>query len=173
MNIATCTHSSCVQLPGAAAEFNKQIVANANSVEQQLPQLKVLLIWKDTTDTVEMVGSNLFVISGEVNILRYLHRIGPNEFAYDMLSLAESVQTDAILDLCAQLAVHKQNKKEVDTIVKALVKRLEGKQFFGGGGAQPTLSDIAVDSNLKHLPVAQVPKQLTAWQSRVNAILTY
>lgn len=165
-----CIHSSCVQLPAAAVAFNQSLRQIA--ADPKLPQINVMLIWKDNTETVEMVGSNSFIISGEVNVLRYLNRIGPNEFAYDMLSLVESVETDAVLDLCSRLAAQRTNKKEVDVVVKLLLNRLEGKQFFGAG-AGPTLSDIAVDSNLKHLPAAQVPKLLAAWQSRVNAIVTY
>lgn len=173
ISIRVCTHSSIVVLSAAALAFNEVLQRLATNVDEvsSLPNLNVLLIWKNVSQ-LEMVSSasNFFAIVGEVNILRYLNRIGPNEFSYDMVSLNESVEIDGALDLCTRLWAT-GNLKERQVVLQDLLKRLNGRNYYGG--EQLVLSDLAVSSSVKQLPKNLVPAPLSAWLARISPIVGY
>lgn len=172
ISIRVCTHSSIVVLPAAALAFNEALQRLATDVDEisSLPKLNVVLIWKNVPQ-LEMVSSasNFFAIVGEVNILRYLNRIGPNEHSYDMVSLAESIEIDATLDLCTRLLA--AGLKERQVVLQELLKRLNGRDYYGG--EQVVLSDLAVSSSVKQLPKNLVPAPLSAWLARISPIVGY
>lgn len=173
ITIRVCTHSSIVALSAAAIAFTEVLHRLAKDVDEasSLPNLNVLLIWKNVSH-LEMVSSasNFFAIIGEVNILRYLNRIGPNEFSYDMVSLAESIEIDGALDLCTRLWAT-GSLKERQVVLQDLLKRLNGREYYGG--EQLVLSDLAVSSSVKQLPKNIVPAQLSAWLARISPIVGY
>lgn len=173
ISIRVCTHSSIVVLSAAALAFNEVLQRLATEVDEMssLPNLNVLLIWKNVSQ-LEMVSStsNFFAIIGEVNTLRYLNRIGPNEFSYDMVSLNESVEIDGALDLCTRLWAT-GNLKERQVILQDLLKRLNGREYYGG--EQLVLSDLAVSSTVKQLSKNLVPAPLSAWLARISPIVGY
>lgn len=121
---------------------------------------------------MEMITSpTLYVpIYGEVNIIRYLARIGPSEFNYD--NELNSFETDAILDTC-YLLVKSVNTKERQTLLRVLNNRLGKSDFFGDGTI--SVGDIAVSSTLKQTPAAlkDLTPPMTKWLKTVTDIVGY
>lgn len=107
-----------------------------------------------------------------MNVLRYLMRIGPNEFAHESLP-TQCSDIDATLDACHRLVKLKQGMaKEKQVILKWFVGKLGGNQYFGGGVL--TLSDIAVSSALKQCTNAkELPPSLAKWMGKVTDYVDY
>lgn len=106
--------------------------------------------------------SMVFVpIFGEVNIQRYLSRIGPNEFNYENES--NPTQIDSILDNCYRIV---KLPKERKSIVKELTSALGKQEYFAGDHL--TVGDVAVWSIVKQLELAKEfnPK----WLQRVEKV---
>jgi hypothetical protein len=87
-------------------------------------------------------------IKGEVNILRYLSRLGPPAYNYELNSdPATSARLDGLLDTCYSL-VRCRTVKERQLAVRALGGYL-GKAQFMAGGNRISIADIAVWSVLR------------------------
>lgn len=148
LQVECFTHSTVPKLSEEALHFQKVITSLEPKVET-LPRIKVTLIWKNVGTYTEMITSpTAYVpICGEVNILRFLSRCGPNEFNYERQD--DLVEADSILDTC-YLLINKQNVKDKKQVLKTLNSKLGKVPCFGGAG-QISLCDIAATSAIKQV----------------------
>lgn len=154
------THSSVPELP----QQNQAFVAKLNALAPtpNAPTLNLSLIWKQTPTTNLVCAPGTFVpITGESNILRYLIRIGPNEFGYGN-SIQANLEIDAIFDLTYELVTATARDHRL-SILKRLSQRLHTQKAFGGDSTN--VSDLVVFSTLKqlHLSGKELPTNLKAW----------
>ncbi|CAO1414535.1 unnamed protein product [Diamesa serratosioi] len=164
------THSSVAEITSEAKDFTAKITKS--SVSSNLPTLKVIIIWKDV-DTIQMVPSKFSPIYGEVNIIRYLNRIGPNEFFYDIDNHQANL-ADTTLDICYQLSM-KLPVKERQYNLQLLSQRLGKSKFFNDSNGL-AIVDIAVSSIVKKLcssNMKEVPAALTSWLTQVASFTGY
>lgn len=120
-----------------------------------------------------MVPSKFSPIYGEVNIIRYLNRIGPNEFFYDIDNHQANV-ADTTLDICYQLS-KKLPVKERQYNIQLLSQRLGKSKFFNDSNGL-AIADIAVSSIVKKLcnsNMKEVPAALTSWLTQVASVTGY
>lgn len=187
IDVKTFTHSTLADIGPAAREFEANLAKVA--VNEALPKINVTLIWKNckhelltvncnniylaylfTGEHTEMISSpTMYVpIYGEVNIIRYLGRVGPVEYRYENSPLCNEI--DAVLDICYQLLRCTTHKSQV-AMVRLLDKRLNQQQYFGG--SEMSVADIGVYSSLIRMP-AITDKDLTpallAWRKRAKLI---
>jgi aminoacyl tRNA synthase complex-interacting multifunctional protein 2 len=167
------THSSIPesQVTPAAKDFAQKIAATDG---RQYVTLKVTIIWKDVS-TTEMISSpsKLIPVYGEINIIRFLNRIGPNEFHYEIDNHAANLH-DQVLDICYQLS-KKHTNKERQQFVKQLGQRLGNSQFYNNEPAL-SISDIAVSSILKKLfaeSLKELPANLSSWLQQISTVARY
>ncbi|XP_058054198.1 probable aminoacyl tRNA synthase complex-interacting multifunctional protein 2 [Anopheles bellator] len=148
LQVECFTHSTVPKLSDEAVSFQQAITNNSTTVAN-LPNIKVTLIWKNVGTYTEMITSpTAYVpICGEVNILRYLSRCGPNEFNYELQE--NVVEVDSILDAC-YLMINKQDMKQRQQILRTLGAKL-GKTVGFGGGEVVSLCDIAFTSAIKQV----------------------
>lgn len=148
LQVECFTHSTVPKLSEEALHFQKVITGLEPKVEN-LPRIKVTLIWKNVGTYTEMITSpTAYVpICGEVNILRFLSRCGPNEFNYERQD--DLTEADSILDTC-YLLINKQNVKDKKQILKTLNSKLGKVSCFGAAG-QISLCDIAATSAIKQV----------------------
>ena len=91
-------------------------------------------------------------IKGEVNVLRYLSRLGPPAFNYELNSdPATSARLDGLLDTCYTLA-RCRTVKEKQLAINELGGYL-GKGRFMAGGNGLSIADVAVWSVLRQIDV--------------------
>lgn len=147
LQVECFTHSTVPKLSEEALHFQKVITSLEPKVEN-LPRIKVTLIWKNVGTYTEMITSpTAYVpICGEVNILRFLSRCGPNEFNYERQD--DHAEADSILDTC-YLLINKQNVKDKKQVLKTLNSKLGKVSCFGGGPI--SLCDIAATSAIKQV----------------------
>lgn len=190
IDVKTFTHSTMADIGPAAREFEANLAKVP--VNAALPKINVTLIWKNCKrdwsfpiftkclcslssflplgEHTEMISSpTMYVpIYGEVNIIRYLGRVGPNEYRYENSPLCNEI--DAVLDICYQLLRCTTHKSQV-AMVRLLDKRLGQQQYFGG--SQISIADIGVYSSLIRMP-AITDKDLTpallAWRKRAKLV---
>lgn len=166
------THSTVAALPDQNQHFAKQLTKLTPKPE--LPVLNVSLIWKEIANTELICAPTSFVpIVGEVNVLRYLSRVGPKEFGYVDADLIRSLEIDSALDLCHQLFVAGNNAKERLTMLRALSTKLGESSFFGGD--EFAISDIAVSSAFKQLTVSSkdIAPNLNNWVKKASSLFGY
>jgi hypothetical protein len=95
---------------------------------------------------------NYTTIKGEVNVLRYLSRLGPPAFNYELNSdPATSARLDGLLDTCYTLA-RCRTVKEQQLAINELSGYL-GKGRFMVGGNAISIADVAVWSVLRQIDV--------------------
>lgn len=147
LQVECFTHSTIPQLSDEALGFQKAITSFEPKLEN-LPRIKITLIWKNVGTYTEMITSpTAYVpICGEVNILRFLSRCGPSEFNYERND--DVVEVDSILDAC-YLLINKQNLKDKKQVLKILNSKLGKTPSFGGD--EISLCDIAATSAIKQL----------------------
>uniref|UniRef100_A0AAG5D804 AIMP2 thioredoxin-like domain-containing protein n=1 Tax=Anopheles atroparvus TaxID=41427 RepID=A0AAG5D804_ANOAO len=147
LQVECFTHSTVPRLTEEALNFQKAILTTSTTVNN-LPQIKVTLIWKNVGAYTEMITSptSYVPICGEVNILRFLSRCGPSEFNYEQRD--NVVEADSILDAC-YLLLNKQNVKQRQQILRTLGTKLGKSDGFGG--ADMSLCDIAFTSAVKQV----------------------
>ncbi|XP_032592482.2 probable aminoacyl tRNA synthase complex-interacting multifunctional protein 2 isoform X1 [Drosophila grimshawi] len=167
IDVKTFTHSTMADIGPAAHDFEAKLAKVA--VNAALPKINVTLIWKNCEHTEMISSPTMYVpIYGEVNIIRYLGRVGPNEYRYESSPLCNEI--DAVLDICYQLLRCSTHKSQV-AMVRLLDKRLQQQQYFGGD--QMSVADIGVYSSLIRMP-AITEKDLTpallAWRKRAKLI---
>ena len=116
---------------------------------------------------------NISPIYGEVNIIRYLNRIGPNEFVYD-IDNQQANTADTTLDICYQLT-KKLSAKERQYNLQLLTQRLGKSKFYNDSNVM-AIADIAVSSIVKRLcssNMKEVPAALTSWLTQVASVTGY
>ncbi|KAK3922467.1 putative aminoacyl tRNA synthase complex-interacting multifunctional protein 2 [Frankliniella fusca] len=164
IQLSNHTHSSVKEGPSSAHTF----VNNVTGV----PKLKITLIWKEVAET-ELVTNPVkhITVQGETNVLRFLSRVGPSNYAYESSSnLSQITLLDEVLDNCQRLARSK-NVKEKQAIIRTFNASLGKNEWMCG---QPTLSiiDTAVWSVLKQQgSSASLTQTLTKWMERCDAVL--
>lgn len=105
-------------------------------------------------------------IYGEVNIIRYLGRVGPSEYRYEDSPLCNEI--DAVLDICYQL-LRCTTAKSKANIVRILSNRLQKRQYFGG--EKMSIADIGVHSSLRRMPSISdkdLTPALIEWRKRAE-----
>ncbi|KAM8707626.1 hypothetical protein ACLKA7_014714 [Drosophila subpalustris] len=167
IDVKTFTHSTMADIGPAAREFEANLAKVP--VNAAFPKINVTLIWKNCEHTEMISSPTMYVpIYGEVNIIRYLGRVGPTEYRYENSPLCNEI--DAVLDICYQLLRCSTHKSQV-VMVRLLDKRLQQQQYFGGD--QMSVADIGVYSSLIRMP-AITDKDLTpallAWRKRAKLV---
>ncbi|XP_026845462.1 probable aminoacyl tRNA synthase complex-interacting multifunctional protein 2 isoform X2 [Drosophila persimilis] len=167
VNVKTFTHSTMADIGPAAREFEAKLAKIP--VNNALPNINVTLIWKNCEHTEMISSPTMYVpIYGEVNVIRYLGRVGPVEYRYEGSPLCNEI--DLVLDICYQLLRCSTHKAQV-AMVRLLDKRLQQQQYFGG--SQMSVADIGVYSSLIRIP-AITDKDLTpallAWRKRAKLV---
>lgn len=167
------THSSIVQLAPLNQEFVKHF--NQYKLNSSLPTLKITLIWKQTPNTLLLGVPGAFIpITGEVNVIRYLMRIGPSEFGYDdsVEAINENLEIDAVLDLIHEL-LSTASKNGRTALLKRLSHRLGTQKAFGGSANN--VSDVAVHSALKQLNLnaKELPANIKTWWEKNKTTLAF
>lgn len=110
-----------------------------------------------------MINGPLPVI-GESNILRYLARIGPNEFNYESNG-SNSNEIDSQLDL-SELLIAAPTAKDRQIILKSLNAMLGKNEFFGG--TEPRVNDLCLASAiLQSTADKELPPTLLKWSRKV------
>lgn len=167
------THSSIPEseVTAAAKDFAQKITETDG---RQYVTLKVTIIWKDIA-TTEMISSpgKLIPVYGEINIIRFLNRIGPNEFYYEIDNHVANLH-DQVLDICYQLS-KKQTKKDQQQFVKQLSQKLGNNQFYNGSDSL-SISDVAVSSILKKIfaeNLKELPANLQSWLQQISLVAQY
>ncbi|XP_065088124.1 probable aminoacyl tRNA synthase complex-interacting multifunctional protein 2 isoform X2 [Ochlerotatus camptorhynchus] len=163
-------HSTISQLTEEALNFQNAITSFEPKLEN-LPRIKVTLIWKNVGTYTEMITSpTAYVpICGEVNILRFLSRCGPNEFNYERND--DVAEVDSILDTC-YLLINKQNLKDKKQVLNLLSSKLGKTPCFGGD--ELSLCDIAATSAIKQLQKSlakDINPNMTKLIGRVSAVV--
>lgn len=174
LSFQTFTHSTIAQLPAEAQNFNESLKwSDVVDPSGAIPTLHITLIWKDVKQP-ELISTvtNYVPIIGEVSVLRFLTRLGPNEFHVPIYPLDTSVTNDATLDTVAQLAL-KQTPKARQQLWNKLVKILGSKQFYGT--ELLTVADVAVSSLIKQRVAnnKDLLKPLADHLERVNGVVRY
>lgn len=170
LQVECFTHSTIPKLSEEAISFQNQISSFEPKLEN-LPRIMVTLIWKNVGTYTEMITSpTAYVpICGEVNILRFLSRCGPNEFNYERND--DVAEVDSILDTCYQL-INKQNVKDKKLVLKFLSSKLGKTPSFGGD--EVSLCDIAATSAIKQVQKAlakDINPNMAKLIGRVSAVV--
>ncbi|XP_021921919.1 probable aminoacyl tRNA synthase complex-interacting multifunctional protein 2 isoform X2 [Zootermopsis nevadensis] len=145
-------HSSVLQLPTNLENFLSVISDDCDQERSSL--LNITLVWKDVGPDTELVVSPMkhITIKGEVNILRYLSRLGPPRYNYELSNdPAVSSRLDSLLDTCYSLA-RCRTVKERQSLIHSLNCCL-GKSQFMAGGDGISIADIAVWSVFRQIKV--------------------
>lgn len=171
LQVECFTHSTIPQLTEEARNFQNAITSFEPKLEN-LPRIKVTLIWKNVGTYTEMITSpTAYVpICGEVNILRFLSRCGPSEFNYERNN-DDVAEVDSILDTC-YLLINKQNLKDKKQVLKTLSSKLGKTPCFGG--EELSLCDIAATSAIKQLQKSltkDINPNMTKLMGRVSAVV--
>ncbi|XP_034140310.1 probable aminoacyl tRNA synthase complex-interacting multifunctional protein 2 isoform X3 [Drosophila guanche] len=166
VNVKTFIHSTMADIGPAARKFEAEM--DKIPVNNALPNINVTLIWKNC-EHMEMISSpTMYVpIYGEVNVIRYLGRVGPTEYRYEGSPLCNEI--DLVLDICYQLLRCSTHKAQV-AMVRLLDKRLK-QQYFGG--SQMSVADIGVHSSLIRIPTItdkDLTPALLAWRKRAKLV---
>jgi Thioredoxin-like domain len=174
VSVEVFTHSSVQssECTAAAKDFTQKV--SVPIAQNNLPTLKVTIIWKDVETTQMLTSASKFIpIYGEVNIIRYFNRIGPSEFGYENDSHFATL-SDGTLDICSQLS-KKLPVKERQAYVQQLSQRLGKNQFFNNSSSL-NVSDVAVSSTLKKLfsgNLKEMPANLSSWLQKLSSIAGY
>ncbi|KAH8313043.1 hypothetical protein KR067_010793 [Drosophila pandora] len=168
IDVKTFTHSTMADIGPAAREFEANLAKVP--VNPALPKINITLIWKNCEHTEMISSPTMYVpIYGEVNIIRYLGRVGPAEYRYEGSPLCNEI--DLVLDICYQLLRCNTHKTQV-AMVRLLDKRLQQQQYFGG--AQMSVADIGVYSSLIRMPTVtdkDLTPALVAWRKRAKLVV--
>lgn len=153
------THSSILEL---TLEHNSFASALASfKANPNVPTLKVSLIWKEISNLVLVGLPGTFIpITGEANILRYLMRIGPNEFGYS--DVRTNLEVDSVFDLLYELSLT-ASKDHRASILKRISQRLAKKSTFAN--KTPNVCDIGVASIIKQSVKndSELPANIKTW----------
>lgn len=123
----------------------------------------ILLLFQVGANT-EMVISPT-VIYGEVNILRYLSRISPKSFNYELCPNA--LEIDILLDTCYHL-VRSKTKNDRAKLLQKINKSL-GKSQWLCDRKEIGIADIATFSAVKQSAVDEINVNMGKWLQRCEA----
>uniref|UniRef100_A0A1B0ANL2 Uncharacterized protein n=1 Tax=Glossina palpalis gambiensis TaxID=67801 RepID=A0A1B0ANL2_9MUSC len=167
LDVKTFTHATVSDIGTAAKDFEqalKTVPVNTNN-----PKINITLIWKNCEHTEMISSPTMYVpIYGEVNIIRYLARVGPQEYRYEDSPLCNEI--DTVLDICYQLLRCTIPKSKAN-MLKALHNRLKNQQYFGGNTM--SAADIGVHSSLKRMPGISdkdLTPALLEWRNRAAQV---
>lgn len=105
-------------------------------------------------------------VYGEVNFLRYLSRIGPNEYNYELDTNPTDV--DTLLDI-GYLLGKARTKTERHTLLQSLNSKLGKDQWLCNN--KITIADVAVNSIIKQVTSNnEVNVNLSKWMNRCETI---
>lgn len=171
LNIKFHTHSSVAQLGDDVKNFMNKVA----SIESRsgLPKLEITLIWHADIgqNTVLIASSTCYApLQGEVNLLRFLTRIGPNENNHETKCI-NATEIDSILDLCFLLINNTTDTKERLKHLRLINFRLGKQQYFGGSNV--SIADVAVSSTVKQGNLNDLTPALQSWLKRVSPVLGY
>lgn len=111
-------------------------------------------------------------IYGEVNILRYLSRVGPNEHNYEKDENATEI--DSILDTCYQI-LNASSAKTRQSLLRNLCGRLgKGANYLVGD--QLSVADIALSSAVKQSQInasKDFNPSANQWLQNISKIVGY
>ncbi|KAL7035468.1 hypothetical protein ACKWTF_008390 [Chironomus riparius] len=175
LDVEVFTHSSIsnADFNDLTRDFTDKITKKLDYVEK-LPALKVTIIWKDVETTQFISSPSKFIpVYGEINIIRYLNRVGPSEHYYETDHFQANYH-DQVLDVCYQLS-KKHSDKERQQYIQHLSQRL-GKDQFYNSASSLSISDIAVSSILKKLyanDFKRMPANLSNWLNKISPIAGY
>jgi len=152
------------------------IPANLVGVTSQQTDLNTNMLYCLTVgpDTELVVSPMKYTtIKGEVNVLRYLSRLGPPAFNYELNSdPATSARLDGLLDTCYTLARCK-TVKEQQLAINDLSGYL-GKGRFMAGGNGISIADVAVWSVLRQIdvrPQRNMSSDMKRWLQHCSQLL--
>lgn len=167
IDVRTFKHSTMPDIGKEASEFEKKLAKV--KIDPSKPKVNVSLIWKNCEHTEMISSPTMYVpIYGEVNIIRYLGRVGPEEYRYEDSPNCNEI--DAVLDICYQLLRCNTSKSRA-LMLRALNVRLGKQKYFSGD--EMSIADIGVHSSLKRLPaitLKDLTPTLTEWQKRVQIV---
>lgn len=167
IKVKAYSHSTIAKISKEAEEFQKNI--EQSTLSPNLPYLHITLIWKNCEHTEMISSPTMYVpIYGEVNIVRFLGRVGPSEYRYENSILCNEI--DAVLDICYQLLKCSTNKAR-SNLIRSLSNYLQKHDYFGGNCM--SIADIAVCSTLKRLPqvsTKDLTSDLKEWHKRAGIV---
>lgn len=110
-------------------------------------------------------------IRGEVNLLRYLGRLGLNSLGYPSEDAQTTIQIDSSLDTCHRL-LHVRTVKEKAALYRNLNAKLGRSTYFGGENIN--IIDIAAWSALKQIDInaaQDLTQNMAKWYQKIDSIL--
>jgi hypothetical protein len=114
-------------------------------------------------------------IKGEVNILRYLSRLGPPVYNYELnTDPAISSRLDGLLDTCYSLA-RCRTLEEQKLVISDLDGYL-GRAQFMAGESEISIADVAVWSVLRQIDVQlqqDMSKNMKEWLQHCSQLLGF
>lgn len=129
------------------SEFVKKVMLPVKL--HNCPTLKITIIFKDVDSQMMLTSPFVVPVFGEVNIIRYLNRIGPAELRYEN-DFSQSTLTDAVLDVCYQLS--RSLIRDRINFIRILCQKLStSKSLFFNDSLCLSVADIAVVVVLKKL----------------------
>ena len=161
------THSSVAKVPQEAVAFQELVQKQSENKDQDVV---FKIIWKSCNSNPEMIISPIdhVPIHSEVNILRFLARIGPDFYNFEARPNANDL--DRIFDVCFKLS-NIETEGERAQLIDLLVKHL-GESLNATELKEVSLVDLAIystlSSNKKSLPKASAHK-VTKWLKLVEA----
>lgn len=170
VEVSIFTHSSVnsSDISKASKEFSDKVTSSNSS--QNLPTLKLIIIWKNVQVTELLVSSAKFVpIFGEINMIRFFNRVGPSDYEKENHF---ANQVDSVLDICHQL-VSKPSKGDRQSFINSLGQILgKSSNFFNS--KEVSAADVAVFSTLKNVcgnNVKELPANLSSWLQKLSKSL--
>lgn len=160
------THSSVTKVPQEAVTFQKQVEQESENKENDVV---FKIIWKSCNSNPEMIISPIdhVPIHSEVNILRFLSRVGPDFYNFEAQPNVNEL--DKIFDVCFKLS-NIETEGERAQLIDLLVKHL-GQSLAATELKEVSLVDLAIYSTLsnnkKSLPKAHAQK-ITKWCKMVE-----
>lgn len=168
IDVKVFAHSSVSNVSKEALEFQKKLCASSEN-DPAKRGIKITLIWTNCEHTEMIMSPTMYVpIYGEVNIIRYLGRVGPVEYRYENSPLCNEV--DLVLDICYELLRCSTPKSKAD-ILRILNTRLQKEKFFGGD--RLSVADVGVYSTFLRMKLSakELTPALKEWQERVKAAI--
>lgn len=172
IEVVVFTHSSIKEsdFSQAAKEFSSKVTSPAS--KNNLPTLKLTIIWKNVAVPQFLVSAAKFVpLLGEANIIRFFNRVGPSESCYEK-EIHFANQADSVLDIC-QLLSMKPSKGERQGLANSLSQKLGKSQYFLNS-KDISVADIAVLTTLKNVysnNVKELPANLSNWLQKTSKSL--
>jgi aminoacyl tRNA synthase complex-interacting multifunctional protein 2 len=171
INVEFFTHSSVPELTNDVQNFINRIKSMTSRSE--LPSFKITIIWKAVESNIELIvtPTTYGPLLGEASLIRYLSRVGPNEFNYESNS-NNATETDAMFDMCYLLANAVNDTRERQKQLRLMNIRLGKQQLYGGSSV--SVVDVVVSSTIKQLNITKdLTPAMKQWFDRTTPLLGY